>query len=177
MCHFQFFLKNSRHPVVTWMMNALALSDLLNRLGPSLTLLARQYTNCADDAVQDAFVQLAGLKAIPSHVEAWLFRAVKHRALDYRKTEARRKRREESHQPSSWFCEHSIDGMDAEQAVQALTNLPEEEREIIIARLWGSLSLQQIADAFGCSVATVHRRFEAGITRLREQLGEAKWNH
>ena len=39
-------------------------------------------------------------------------------------------------------------------------------------RLWGGLTLQQIADALGIGVGTVHRRYEAAILELRFKLGE-----
>ncbi|WP_020467901.1 RNA polymerase sigma factor [Zavarzinella formosa] len=149
------------------------LGELLGRLGPTLTLFARQYTLAAEDAVQDAFVRLAGQRAAPDNPEAWLFRTVRNRALDLRKTEARRKRREADHRPAAWFVESSVDGLDASVAVVALQRLPETERDVIIARLWGGLTLAEIAAAFDCSTATAHRRYEAGLARLRQLLGEA----
>jgi RNA polymerase sigma-70 factor (ECF subfamily) len=53
-----------------------------------------------------------------------------------------------------------------------LERLPEEEREVIVARLWGGMTLEQIAAAFDCSVSSAHRRYEAGIAELRQILGE-----
>ncbi len=52
-------------------------------------------------------------------------------------------------------------------------NLPAEQREVIVARLWGGLTLDEIAVMVGCSVSSAHRRFEAGIAVLRERLGES----
>lgn len=153
-------------------MSPATLGDLLGRLGPSLTLFARQYTAAAEDAVQDAFVRLAGLRESPDNPEAWLFRVVRNRALDLRKTDARRKRREETHRPAAWFAEPAVDGLDAEVAVAALRRLPEAEREVIIARLWGGLTLAEVGAALDCSAVTAHRRYEAGVARLRELLGE-----
>ena len=70
-----------------------------------------------------------------------------------------------------WFAEPEIDGLDAAAAVQALEELPGEVREVIVARLWGGLTLEQIASAAECSASTAHRRYKAGIAALRERLG------
>jgi RNA polymerase sigma-70 factor (ECF subfamily) len=54
----------------------------------------------------------------------------------------------------------------------ALQGLPIEQREIVVARLWGGLNFEQIAEVAGCSVSTAFRRFSAGIDALRKELGE-----
>ncbi|MBX9628621.1 MAG: sigma-70 family RNA polymerase sigma factor, partial [Gemmataceae bacterium] len=75
--------------------------------------------------------------------------------------------------PVRWFAEPAVDGLDAAEAVAALESLAPDQREVIVARLWGGLTLNQIASAAGCSVATAFRRYEAGIAALRERLGAA----
>jgi RNA polymerase sigma-70 factor (ECF subfamily) len=42
---------------------------------------------------------------------------------------------------------------------------------VIVARLWGGLSFEQIAEAAGSSASTAFRRFSAGIDALRKELG------
>ena len=166
------FLRNSPRHVVSESMTPAILGELLGRLGPTLILFARQHTPAAEDAMQDAFVRLSTLRVAPDNPEAWLFRAVRNRALDLRKSETRRKRREAGHQPAGMFVESAVEGLDADTAVRALGELPPEERDVIIARLWGGLTHAEAALAFECSVATAHRRYESGIARLRQLLGE-----
>ena len=43
-----------------------------------------------------------------------------------------------------------------------------------MARLWGELSFEQIAEVVGCSASTAFRRYTAGVEDLRKQLG-VKW--
>ena len=81
------------------------------------------------------------------------------------------KREAATARPERWFAEREIDGLDAEAAVAALEALPPEQREVIVGRLWGGMTLEQIAGVAGCSVSSAHRRFEAGILTLRERLG------
>ena len=53
----------------------------------------------------------------------------------------------------------------------ALERLPGEQREVIVARLWGGLSFEEIAEVAGCSASTAFRRYSAGIDALRQELG------
>ena len=68
-------------------------------------------------------------------------------------------------------------GLDAETAVAALQRLDTEEREVIVARHWGGLSFEQIAEVVGCSTSTAFRRYTAGVDELRKQLGVTCPNH
>ena len=60
--------------------------------------------------------------------------------------------------------------MDAEIATAALSGLPPEERETVVARVWGGLSFEQIGELLGSSAATAHRRFAAGLALMGERL-------
>ena len=64
-----------------------------------------------------------------------------------------------------------MDGLDAEAAVAALQNLPDDQREVVIAHLWGGLTFDQIGEAARCSASTAFRRFSCGIVTLRKELG------
>src|SRR5262249_22376513 len=107
----------------------------------------------------------------PREVVCWLYQVVRNRAIDAGKAARRRKERESAvARPECWFLETGIDGLDATVAVAALERLPPEQREGIVARLWGSLSFEQIAEVAGCSASTAFRRFSAGIEFLRKEL-------
>ena len=147
------------------------LAELIDRHGPALVLYARQWCAVPEDAVQDGFLALIGLRSPPEDPVAWLFRVVRNRALDMAKMARRREKREAAARPTSWFVELEIDGLDADRAVTALERLPPELRETIVARLWGGLTFEQIAAVSECSASSAFRRYEAGIAALRESLG------
>jgi RNA polymerase sigma factor (sigma-70 family) len=153
-------------------MTAGQLAALIDRHGPALRLFARQRCDSPDDAVQDAFCALAGLRIAPDDPAAWLFRAVRNVSVDLGKAERRRKKREAATAAGEWFTEPHANGLEAAEAVAALKTLPEEQREVIVLRLWSDLTLEQVAAACGCSVSTAHRRYEAGILTLQQKLGE-----
>ena len=49
-----------------------------------------------------------------------------------------------------------------------------ELREVIVARLWGGLTFEEIAQLVGCSLPTAHRRYHVGLTELRERM-DGQW--
>jgi RNA polymerase sigma-70 factor (ECF subfamily) len=122
--------------------------------------------------VQEAFLKLVGQSRTPDDAVAWLYRVVRNGALDAAKLTRRRRRREAAAaRPARWFVEAEVDGLDAEAAVAALRRLPDDQREVIVARQWGGLSFEQIAAVAGCSASTAFRRYTAGVDALRLQLG------
>ncbi|HZT80054.1 MAG TPA: sigma-70 family RNA polymerase sigma factor [Gemmataceae bacterium] len=146
-------------------------AHLVDTHGPPLVLYARQWCGAPEDVVQEAFLKLLALRQPPREVVPWLYRVVRNAALDAGKTDRRRQRRESAvARLARWFVEPEVDGLDAEAAVAALRRLPDEQREVIVARLWGGLSFEQIAEVAGCSASTAFRRYSAGIDALRQEL-------
>lgn len=153
------------------MMTGRRVGELADAYAGPLVLFARQWCDAPEDAVQDAFCKLVQLPIEPDDPAAWLFRAVRNRAVDLGRSGRRRARREAAAaRPEGWFRDPG-DGTDTAAAVRALDRLPGDQREVIVARLWGGMTLEQVAAAVGCSVSTAHRRYEAGIAALRERLG------
>jgi len=52
----------------------------------------------------------------------------------------------------------------------SLQSLPLEAREIVVARIWGKLSFQQIGKLIGASSSTAHRRYESALKQIRDSL-------
>src|SRR5437660_241640 len=129
------------------MMTPLEFARLIDTHGPPLILYARQWYASPEDVVQDAFLKLVALRELPDQVVAWLYRVVRNGAIDASRTVRSRQRRETAvARPARWFVQPEVDGLDAEVAVAALERLAVEQREIIVARLWGGLSFEQIAE-------------------------------
>lgn len=149
------------------------LGRLLDEHGPALALYAAQWTDAADDCVQEALVELARQRQSPEHVLAWLYRVVKHRALNVARGDRRRRERESramaerfptSEQPTAF------DGDDTIAATNALVQLEPRDRELVVMRIWGGLTYNEIGTALNISTATAHRQYERALTRLRSTL-------
>jgi RNA polymerase sigma factor (sigma-70 family) len=152
------------------------LGRLYRQHAPALRLYARQWGGSAEDLVQEAFVRLAQQTPPPEQILPWLYRVVRNAALMAQRTAARRRQREErASRPESWFTT-AEDHLDGTEATRLLAELPLELREVIVARLWGSLTFEDIAHLVGCSLPTAHRRYQTGLAQLRERL-EGSWIH
>ena len=109
---------------------------------------------------------------VPDNVVGWAYRVVRNGAISASRAARRRERRHAAaaQQETPWFEPSPGERLDAETATAALRQLPIEQRETIVARLWGGLTFQEIADLTGSSTSTVHRCYQAGLTALRERL-------
>jgi len=149
------------------------LGRLLDQYAAPLELYARQLCACPDDVVQEAFVELAKRRQSPDDVAAWLYRVVRNKAISASRSARRRKHYEAAaaEQRQSWFKATADNALDAESAAAALETLASEGREVVVARVWGGLTFQQIARLVGTSDSTAHRRYEAALSILRDRLG------
>lgn len=149
------------------------LARLLDEHAAALVLYARQWCSAPEDVVQEAFIKLVSQTTPPTSPLHWLYRVVRNGALSAYRSELRRRRHESAAASKipSWFLPTEAAGLDGVAAAAALASLPLEQREVIVARLWGGLTFEQIAELSGSSSSGVHRRYVAGLTTLRERLG------
>ncbi len=152
-----------------------AVTRLWNERGPALVLYARQWCDVPEDVVQDAFLLLVRQAVAPDNPVGWLYRVVRNQAINAARSRRRRSRREAAVAGCGepWFEAADGDRLDAAAATEALRRLPIAQREAIVARLWGGLSLEEIARISGSSTSTVHRCYRRGLAALRERLDES----
>ena len=150
------------------------LAEVFDAHADALALYARQWCEGPEDVVQEAFLQLARQRAAPDRVVPWLYRVVRNGAIAAGRRDGRRRKREaRSSGGEAWFAPPD-DRIDAEVAVRFLAELEPETRGVVVARIWGALTFEEIAEAEGCSLTTAHRRYRAGLERLHERL-EPSW--
>jgi RNA polymerase sigma-70 factor (ECF subfamily) len=152
-------------------MDATELGRLIDNHGGALVLYARQWSAAPEDVVQDALLALMAQVRTPEPVVPWLFRVVRNRAISAARSERRRRRREASAAPQPWFHLELATGLEAAELRDALAALPLEQREVIVAHLWGGLTFEQVGQLSGCSTSMAYRRFGEGVAKLRERMG------
>jgi RNA polymerase sigma factor (sigma-70 family) len=137
-----------------------------------LALYARQWCGAPEDIVQEAFLRLVVQKPVPAKPVAWLYRVVRNEALNASRSSRRRRQHEAQAgaRKAAWFLPTEGIGMDADAATQALESLPMEQRETIVAHLWGRLTFEEIGALTGTSSSAAHRWYLAGLATLRERL-------
>ena len=154
-------------------MTADELSRLIDRHAGALVLYARQWTDAPEDVVQTALLKLVRLGRPPENPVPWLYTVVRNAARDAQRSQRRRTKYEtrRAEYTPDWFDPDSASGLDSETATEALADLPDDVREIVIAHLWGGLTFEQIAATVGGSASTAYRRYVSGIAALRSSIG------
>ncbi len=149
-------------------------------LAPKLLLFARQWMPSqadAEDVVQAAFVRF-WKKHPTAEREHYplLYAAVRTIALDTLRGNDRRIRREnapEAEVPRDGDPCFDLAMEQAELAVavdHSLRQLPGEQREVVVLKLWGDLTFQEIADMLGAPLNTVAARYRYALDKLRERM-------
>lgn len=148
------------------------LAEVLMQYGAALVLYARQWCQWPDDAVQEALCDLVQLNSPPRDVPAWLFKAVRFKAINL----ARAERRRHGYQIQSalerdpWFESRHETQAQARELESMLSQLPDLQREIVVAKVWGGLTFGQIADLTSKPPSTVHRLYLRALTDLKHRF-------
>src|SRR5438552_2533463 len=150
----------------------------LDRAGAALVLLARQWVASradAEDVVQEAFVRFWRSRQRAADPAAYLYACVKHCALDWQRSRLRQSRREAAvaRPEAAPLFTGPLEQEERRAAIAAaLSQLPENQREVLVMKIWGGLSFPQIAEALRTSANTAASRYRYALAKLREQLAE-----
>jgi RNA polymerase sigma-70 factor (ECF subfamily) len=151
------------------------LRQLIDERGAALALYARQWCRAPDDAVQEALIDLLRQDPVPDHPIAWLYKVVRRRAMNLARAERRRDRHHHraGRERESWFLPAENAALEEAVDVESLLRqLPRLEREIVVSRIWGELSFDQIANVVGRSTSSVHRRYRRALAELARILDD-----
>ncbi len=122
----------------------------------------------AEDVVQDTFLALMRLESPPTKLRHYCVRAFRNRALNYRRTFWRRFTRE--WESLRWF-EKNPDETPAERAaMRCLAELPVEQREAIVLKLWHGYTFEEIGGLMGISPNTAAGRYRYGLQKIKAKL-------
>jgi RNA polymerase sigma-70 factor (ECF subfamily) len=148
------------------------LAEILDRHARALQLLAATRCASAEDCVQEAFLELVRQKRPPDDPVAWLYRVVRNKAINAGRSESARRRRESTWSQSKpgWFEPTVDEALSADELQKALASLDPDDREIVVARIWGKLTLEETGELVSLSISAVHRRYAAALQQLRAWL-------
>ncbi len=146
--------------------------------GAALVMLARQWVATqadAEDVVQEAFVRFWRSRERVAEPVAYLYASVKHCALDVHRSRRRQLRREEAtaRTEAEPLFAGPLEESERRTAIEAaLRELPNEQSEVLVMRIWGGLTFPQIAAALDAPLNTVSSRYRYALAKLREELAE-----
>jgi RNA polymerase sigma factor (sigma-70 family) len=153
----------------------------------ALALRVVRQPNLAEDIVQEAFTSVwrdpAGYDPERGSVRAWLMGTVHHRAVDLvRREEAHRRRadsavvelREDVGDPADDVAVELDRPGERRAVLEALAQLPPEQRDVITMMYLDGLSQSAIAERTGLPLGTVKSRTLLAMRRLRSALGDLR---
>jgi RNA polymerase sigma-70 factor (ECF subfamily) len=127
----------------------------------------------AEDVLQETFLALLRLETRPEEPERYCLRSFRNRALNYHRSVWRRLTREL--ESVGWFERASVDAETESQALRALAELPPDQREVIVLKIWHKMTFDEIGRALETSPNTVAGRYRYGINKLRIFLAEKSY--
>ena len=143
------------------------LAEMLDQHGAALALYAAQWTAEPDDCVQEALIELAGRTEWPARPVAWLYCVVRRRALNAARSQRRRNQREQTAWHDRLLGKSA--GSDRQELIDSLAALSESRQEIVLLKVWGNLTFDEMAEVLGRSPATLHREYHRAVAQLRNQ--------
>jgi RNA polymerase sigma-70 factor (ECF subfamily) len=121
-----------------------------------------------EDVLQETFIALLRLESRPAQPEHYCVRAFRNRALNYRRSLWRRLARE--WESLRWFDRTPSETEEERQAMRALAQLPQDQREVIVLKIWHSYTFEGIGALLGISPNTAAGRYRYGLQKLRVSM-------
>ena len=132
----------------------------------------------ARDCVQESFLRLCreNRSHVEGHVDAWLFKTCRNRAMDHHRQEARMMIDSDStalataSAPTAEPAGYLSQCEEQEQLHHQISRLPTREQEVLSLRLGQGLSYKQIAEITEMSVSHVGVILHEAVTKLRTAM-------
>jgi RNA polymerase sigma-70 factor (ECF subfamily) len=122
----------------------------------------------AEDVLQETFLALSQKEEAPEQPDHYCVRSFRNRALNYRRGLWRRLTRElESRR---WFERASSEKPEETRAMQALSGLPQLQREVIVLKIWHNYTFEEIGELLEVSPNTAAGRYRYGLKKLKACL-------
>jgi RNA polymerase sigma-70 factor (ECF subfamily) len=139
----------------------------------------------AEDVLQETFLALMVAPPpgmVPAKPENYCLRSFRNRALNYKRSLWRRLAREwevfaDGHHFADghrWFEKSPDESLQTatmqDAAVRCLKELPVEQREVIVLKIWNRLTFEEIGGLLEISPNTAAGRYRYGLQKLKSKL-------
>jgi RNA polymerase sigma-70 factor (ECF subfamily) len=127
----------------------------------------------AEDVLQETFLALMQKAELPREPENYCLRSFRNRALNYKRSLWRRLTRELESQ--RWFEKNDEESPAEQAAMRQLAELPPEQREVIVLKIWNRCTFEEIGALLEISPNTAAGRYRYGLQKIKLQLEEANY--
>ena len=118
--------------------------------------------------MQETFLALMQLPQRPEAPENYCVRSFRNRALNCRRNLWRRLTRE--FELARWFERVPAENPAERAAMRGLAALPQDQREVIVLKIWHEHTFQEIGELLDVSPNTAAGRYRYGMKKLRTFL-------
>ena len=149
----------------------------LSEHAPRLILFARQWVSChadAEDVFHTAFIRFWRQRDCVRDPIPFLYSCVRNAAVNWRRERGRREKHERFN-PRPLFAtdQDQMAKAETDEAIEeAILRLSDEQREVVLMRIWGELTFPQIGEVLSVSSSTADTRYRSGLNRLHVELDE-----
>jgi RNA polymerase sigma-70 factor (ECF subfamily) len=134
-----------------------------------------------EDTCAEAFLQVArdlgSFKGDWGAFRGWVFAIAHHRLLDARRHTARRPAElvaeppEPATEPMADVADEALARISSEEVRHLLDSLSADQRSVLLLRILGDLSIEQVARALGKRPGAVKQLQRRGLAAVRRELG------
>ena len=143
----------------------------------SLAMSVTRRPDLAEDAVQEAFARLLkSQRTARGDPTAYVYASVRNAAIDMAKRASR-----PVAAPASIYngqeADPSANAIDAERrrrVRQAVELLPDDQRQVVVLKVYAGLTFEQIAGVCGEPLSTVSSRYRRALDRLGKAMEESE---
>ncbi len=160
------------------------LQSLFDEYAPALVLFARQWCDCPEDAVQEAFIDLSQLKQRPQNSKAWLYTTTRRKAMNILRSESRRRKHYQKAGEQNGAIRDQVLLIHHKHGSLARIQTPSSQKKsrsvwqhsllsnarFIVAKVWGEMNFEQLAELLECSVSSAHRRYASALGALKQSI-------
>jgi RNA polymerase sigma-70 factor (ECF subfamily) len=172
---FNFYTNFSLAVSMDWMVNGQTGLDwrqqLYERQAAELILYGRALGLShgeAEDVLQETFLALLRMPRPPREPEHYCLRSFRNRALNYHRSLWRRLTRE--WESRRWFERSPEESALERAAMCCLAELPVEQREVIVLKIWHDCTFEEISGLLEISPHTAAGRWRYGLQKIKLRL-------
>jgi len=132
----------------------------------------------AEDVLQEVFYRILKYRvrlSFKRNPSAYLFQIARNEAVNHIKKRKKYIHIQRSREGLAQVIQQSLKGANPEKLnhiSEALAQIPEDQREVIVFKFFGELTFKEIARVCGVSMGTITSRYRYGMKKLRQIMEE-----